>query len=68
LEHIKKDKAAKGINVIEINLATHSNNDWVFDTGAMIHTCKLLQWLIRVKRFARGKVDLRVGNRAKVAA
>jgi len=34
--------SAQGINVIEINLATHPNDAWVFDTGAMIHTCKSL--------------------------
>jgi hypothetical protein len=66
LEQVKKNKAARGINVIETNLATRSNNDWGFDTGAMIHTCKLLQGLTRVKRLSRGKVDLRVGNGANV--
>jgi hypothetical protein len=34
----------------------------------MIHTCKLLQGFTRVKRFARGKVDLRIGNGVKVVA
>ena len=66
LEHVKKNKAAKDIHVIEINVATHSKNDCVFDTGAMIHTFKLLQGLARVKRFASGEVDLRVRNIAKV--
>src|SRR5438105_2507634 len=60
--------SAQGINVIEINLATRSNNAWVFDTSAMIHTCKSLQGLKRIRRFARDEVDIRVGNGAKVAA
>ena len=34
--------SAQDINVIEINLATCSNNAWVLCTGAMIHTCKSL--------------------------
>ena len=38
------------------------------DTGAMIHTCKSLQWLKRIRRFARDEVDICVENGAKVAA
>jgi hypothetical protein len=34
----------------------------------MIHTCKSLQGLKIIKRFARDDVDLRVGNGAKVVA
>jgi hypothetical protein len=33
----------------------------------MIHTCKLLQGLSLNKRFAKGELDIRVGNGAKVA-
>lgn len=33
----------------------------------MIHTCKLLQGLRRTRRFARGELDMRVGNGAMVA-
>ena len=33
----------------------------------MIHTCKLLQGLTKIRRFARGELDVRVGNGAKVA-
>jgi len=57
-----------GINIIEINLATRSDDAWVFDIGAMIHTCKSLQMQKRVRQFARDEVDIRVGNGAKVAA
>ena len=45
LEEKKKNGGAtstQGINVIEINLATRPNDAWVFDSGAMIHTCKSL--------------------------
>ena len=34
----------------------------------MIHTCKSLQGLKIIRRFARDVVDLHVGNGAKVAA
>ena len=33
----------------------------------MIHTCKSLQGLSETRRFARGELDVRVGNGAKVA-
>jgi hypothetical protein len=46
LEEQKKEKgsetSASGINVIEIYIAVSSSDSWVFDTGSMIHTCKLL--------------------------
>jgi hypothetical protein len=64
----KKKRAALGINIIEINLATRSNDAWVFDTGAMIHRCKSLQALKRVRPVARNEVDLHVRNGAKVVA
>jgi len=71
LEEKKKQKgseaSASGINVIEINLATSSSESWVFDTGLMIHTCKSLQGLKQTRSFARDELDVRVGNRAKVA-
>jgi len=70
LEDLKKKKgtetSASGINVIEINIAMPSSESWVFDTGSMIHTCKSLQGLQRTRRFARGELDVRVGNGAKV--
>jgi hypothetical protein len=34
----------------------------------MIHTCKSLQALSLTRRFAKGELDVRVGNGAKVAA
>jgi hypothetical protein len=33
----------------------------------MIHTCKSLQGLSLTRRFAKGELDVRVGNGAKVA-
>jgi hypothetical protein len=72
LEEQKKKKgsetSASGINVIEINIAESSSDSWVFDTGSMIHTCKLLQGLSLTRRFAKGKLDVHVSNGAKVAA
>ncbi|WVZ90398.1 LOW QUALITY PROTEIN: hypothetical protein U9M48_036704 [Paspalum notatum var. saurae] len=61
------ETSASGINVIEINLATSSSGSWVFDTGSMIHVCKSLQGLNQTRSFARGELDVRVGNGAKVA-
>ena len=70
MEDLKKKKgtepSASGINVIEINIALSSSNDWVFDTGSMIHTCKSLQGLSDARRFAKGELDVHVGNGAKV--
>ena len=62
LEDLKKKKgtetSASGINVIEINIALSASNDWVFDTGSMIHTCKSLQGLSDARRFAKGELDV----------
>jgi hypothetical protein len=71
LEEEKKKKGSEtstsGINVIEMNIALSSSESWVFDTGSMIHTCKSLQGLNETRRFARGELDVRVGNGTKVA-
>ena len=56
------------INVIDIYLADSPSNSWVFDTGSVVHICNSMQGLIRSRSVARGEVDLRVGNKAKVAA
>jgi hypothetical protein len=72
LEEQKKKKgsetSASGINIIKINIAVSSSDSWVFDTGSMIHTCKSLLWLSMTRRFAKGKLDVHVGNGEKVAA
>jgi hypothetical protein len=62
------ETSALGINVIEVNIAVSSSDSWVFDTGSMIHTCKMLQGLSLTRRFAKCELDARVGNGAKVAA
>ena len=59
--------SASGIYLTEINIAIYLSDSWVFDTGSMIHVCKSLQGLTRIRRFARGELDVRVGNGAKVA-
>ena len=55
-----------GIFVIEINLSTSST--WVLDTGCGSHICTNVQGLQRSRGLAKGEVDLRVGNGARVAA
>jgi hypothetical protein len=72
LEEQKKKKgsvtSASGINVIEINIVVSSSDPWVFDTRSMIHTCKSLQGLSLTRRFAKGELNVRVSNGAKVVA
>ncbi|WJX29428.1 hypothetical protein P8452_18069 [Trifolium repens] len=58
--------SASGIFVIEINLSTSSS--WVLDIGCGSHICSNVQGLKRSRALAKGEVDLRVGNGAKVAA
>ncbi|PNX82340.1 retrotransposon protein putative Ty1-copia subclass, partial [Trifolium pratense] len=55
-----------GIFVIEINLSTSAS--WVLDTGCGSHICTNVQGLKRSRELAKGEVDQRVGNGAKVAA
>ena len=55
-------------NVIEIYLADAPNSSWVYDTGSVIHICNSLQGLVRTRSVARGEVDIRVDNKARVAA
>ncbi|KAG8503385.1 hypothetical protein CXB51_001330 [Gossypium anomalum] len=70
LEEIKKAKAsgtsASDIYVIDINLSTTTS--WVLDIGCGSHICTSVQGLQRSRTLARGDVDLRVGNGARVAA
>jgi hypothetical protein len=68
-EHKKKKESETStsyINVIEINIAVSSSDLWIFDTGSMIHTYKLLQGLSLTRRFTNGELDVRVDNGAKV--
>ncbi|PNX85475.1 copia protein (gag-int-pol protein), partial [Trifolium pratense] len=57
---------SSGINVIEINMSTSTS--WVLDTGCGSHICTNVQDLGTSRALAKGEVDLRVGNGAKVAA
>ncbi|KAK9036819.1 hypothetical protein V6N11_021746 [Hibiscus sabdariffa] len=70
LEEVKKAKAVGasvlGIYVIDVNMSTSSS--WVLDTGCCSHICTSVQGLHTRRNLAKGDVDLRVGNGARVAA
>ena len=70
LEELKKQKgneiSTSGIFVIEVNFSTTSS--WVLDTGCGSHICSNVQDLKRSRTLAKGEVDLRVANGARVAA
>jgi hypothetical protein len=53
-----------GIYVIEVNVTTSTS--WVLDTGCGSHICTNVQGLNESRRLAKGEVDLRVGNGARV--
>jgi len=63
----KHPKKAKGIFVIEINLAT-SVHDWVIDTGSCAHIISNVQLLKDRKELVKNEMILKVGNGASVAA
>src|SRR3954465_11769246 len=65
---MKSDSGTLVCNVIDIYLADAPNSSWVYDTRSVIHICNLLQGLVRTRSVARGEVDIRVGNKARVAA
>ena len=56
---------SSGIHVLEVNLSTYDS--WVLDTGSRSHIYTNVQALKRSKILAKGEVDQRVGNRARVA-
>ncbi|KAK8619616.1 hypothetical protein V6N13_135898 [Hibiscus sabdariffa] len=70
LEDVKKAKAVgasvSGIYVIDVHVSTSSS--WVLDTGCGSHICTSVQGLHNRRNLAKGDVDLRVGNGARVAA
>ncbi|KAK9044093.1 hypothetical protein V6N11_072413 [Hibiscus sabdariffa] len=70
LEDVKKAKvvgaSVSGIYVIDVNMSTSSS--WVLDTGCGSHICTSVQGLHTRRNLAKGDVDLRVGNGARVAA
>ena len=66
LEDKKKGVSPSDIYVIKVNLATSAS--WVFDTGCGTHIVSNVQGLQRSRKLAKGEVELRVGNGARVAA
>jgi hypothetical protein len=70
LEKIKKarEPGPSGVYIVEINLSSKNSLAWVLDTGCVSHICISMQGLKNPRRLAKGEVDLRVGNKAKVAA
>ena len=69
LEDLTKKKGSEttssGIYVIEVNLSTFVS--WVLDIGYGSHICKNDKGLKNSRSLAKGEVDLRVGNGARVA-
>ena len=70
MKDLKKKKGSEttssSIYVIEVNLSTSVS--WVLDTGCGSHICVNVQGLKKSRSLAKGEVDLRVGNGARVAA
>ena len=70
LEDLKKKKSSEAttssIYVIEVNLSTSTS--WLLDTGYGSHICVNVHGLRSSRSLVKGEVDLRVGNRARVAA
>ena len=70
LDDLKKKKGSEttslGIYVIEFNLSTSVS--WVLDTGCGSHICVNVQGLKKSRSLAKGEVDLRVDNGARVTA
>ena len=54
--------------VIDIYLADIPSSSWVFDTGSVVHICNSMQGMVRTRCVAQGEIDIRVGNKARVAA
>ena len=68
LEDLKKKNSSEAttscIYVIEVNLSTSPS--WVLDTGCGSHICVNVQGLRSSRSLAKGEVDLRVGDGARV--
>ena len=67
LEKINK-AGPSGVYIVEINFSSKDSLAWVLDTGCVSHICISMQGLKNSRRLAKGDVDLRVGNKARVAA
>ena len=68
MEDLNKKKSNEatisGIYVIQVNLSTSSSR--VLDTGCGSHICVNVQGLRSSRLLAKGVMDLRVGNGARV--
>ena len=53
---------------VDLYLADAPGSSWVYDSGSVIHIYNSLQGLVRTRGVARGEVDIRVGNKARVVA
>ena len=60
--------STSGIYMIELLSTIIDQSQWVLDSGSTTHVCNVLQGLRDSRRLARGEVDIRVGNGARVAA
>ena len=67
-ENASSGKGTLVAYVIEIYLADIPSSSWVFDTGSVVHICKSMQGLVRTRHGAQGEIEIRVGNKARVAA
>ena len=65
-KNISSATTSSSIHVIEVNLST--SDSWVLDTGSGSHIYTNVQGLKRNRILAKGEVDLRVENGARVAA
>ena len=54
--------------ILESNLTISSASSWVLDSGSCAHLCTSMQDLEESRRLRDGKMILRIGNRARVAA
>ena len=72
VEETRKNKGSmtstSGIFVIEVNVSTSDLSSWVLDTGCGSHICGNVQGLRSRQTLARGEIDLRVGNGARIVA
>ncbi|KAJ8459595.1 hypothetical protein OPV22_032521 [Ensete ventricosum] len=58
---------ASGIFMISLHLLDFYDNTWVLDTKSVYHICNSLEVLARSRRLARGEIDLKKGNEARIA-
>ncbi|KAK8621888.1 hypothetical protein V6N13_097516 [Hibiscus sabdariffa] len=68
LEEVMEAKSIRasvsGIYVIDVNMSTSTS--WVLDTSCGSHICTSVQGLHMRRNLAKGEVDLRVGNGARL--